>query len=334
MMLQKVKSIKDNLIQLIILSLVAGLLVGQFLTDDLESSLKILVTPLLFLMIYPMMVNLKIEEAARFNKHIKTILLSLLVNFIVSPVIAFVLLYTLPIGDEYMLGILLISIIPTSGMTAAWTGLAKGDLETALVAMSVNLLLGILLIPLFMSMFFPIEGTVSVSGLYKQLGIVVLLPMIAGNITRRVIVSRKGEKRFKNIKPIFGGLSSLGVILIVFVAISMRSQVIVSNPISSLVITAPVVGYYILILISAMILGKALDTDKKISLIYSTSMRNLSIAVAIVLSNPSIPNTAVLPISLAYLIQPPFGALYMHYRRDIVAEDLTIREFVQKKIDR
>ena len=54
-------------------------------------------------------------------------------------------------------------------------------------------------------------------------------------------------------------------------------------------------------------------------------MRNLSIAVAVVLAAGSVPDTAVLPIALAYVIQPPLGAVYMNYRRDIVGEGLSLR---------
>jgi GMP synthase (glutamine-hydrolysing) len=61
-------------------------------------------------------------------------------------------------------------------------------------------------------------------------------------------------------------------------------------------------------------------------LVYATSMRNLSIAVAIVVAADTLPAAAVLPIALAYIIQPPLGAVYMHYRRDVVAEGLSARE--------
>jgi len=62
--------------------------------------------------------------------------------------------------------------------------------------------------------------------------------------------------------------------------------------------------------------------------VYVTSMRNLSIAVAIVVASDSLPTEAVLPIALAYIIQPPLGAVYMHYRRDVVDQGLSVRQAV------
>jgi hypothetical protein len=55
-------------------------------------------------------------------------------------------------------------------------------------------------------------------------------------------------------------------------------------------------------------------------------MRNLSIAVAIVVAAGSVPAEAVLPIALAYILQPPLGAVYMHYRRDVVGKGQSLRE--------
>jgi hypothetical protein len=61
-------------------------------------------------------------------------------------------------------------------------------------------------------------------------------------------------------------------------------------------------------------------------------MRNLSIAVAIVVAADTLPAAAVLPIALAYIIQPPLGAVYMHYRRNVVAEGLSAREAVARLV--
>jgi hypothetical protein len=61
-------------------------------------------------------------------------------------------------------------------------------------------------------------------------------------------------------------------------------------------------------------------------------MRNLSIAVAVVVAAESVPAEAVLPIALAYILQPPLGAIYMHYRRDMVGEGLSLREAITEVV--
>ncbi|TKX52683.1 arsenic resistance protein, partial [Halorubrum sp. SP9] len=79
----------------------------------------------------------------------------------------------------------------------------------------------------------------------------------------------------------------------------------------------------------AAVAGRTLlDPRRGVALVYATSMRNLSIALAIVVAGDAVPSGAVLPIALAYVIQPPLGAVYMHYRRDVVGEGRSLREAV------
>jgi ACR3 family arsenite efflux pump ArsB len=214
-------------------------------------------------------------------------------------------------------------------MTAAWTGLADGDLEAALVAMDVNLLAAVAILPAYLSMLVPASVALHPTALYHQLAQVVVLPMVAGNLTRRVLLRQYGSDGFKRLKPTFGGLSSVGVMFIVFIAMTMRSQSILADPVASASTIVPLVFFYAVLLAVGAGLGRALlDTERGIALVYATSMRNLSIAVAIVVAAGSVPAEAVLPIALAYILQPPLGAVYMHYRRDVVGEGLSLREAV------
>jgi predicted Na+-dependent transporter len=121
--------------------------------------------------------------------------------------------------------------------------------------------------------------------------------------------------------------------LIVFIAMTMRSASILSDPVTSATTIIPLLAFYAVILAVGAGLGRLLLSDELgISLVYVTSMRNLSIAVAIVVASDSLPTEAVLPIALAYIIQPPLGAVYMHYRRDVVEEGLSIRQAVAAMI--
>jgi ACR3 family arsenite efflux pump ArsB len=292
--------------------------------------MKAAVLPVLFLMIYPMMINIDLKEVINLRGHAKPVGLSLVVNFAVAPLVAVGLARTFFAGNPaYAVGLYFIALIPTSGMTAAWTGLADGDLETALVAMAVNLLAAVAILPAYLSMLVPASVAFDPTALYRQLAQVVVLPMVAGNLTRRVLLRRYGSDGFKRLKPTFGGLSSVGVMFIVFIAMTMRSRSILADPVASATTVVPLVVFYAVVLAVGTGLGRALlDTERGIALVYATSMRNLSIAVAIVVAAGSVPAEAVLPIALAYILQPPLGAVYMHYRRDVVGEGLSLREAV------
>ncbi len=322
--------LKSNLIFVVLASLAIGLAFGQVAGDGTRDLLQAAVVPVLFLMIYPMMINIDLKEVVNVRSHAGTVLLSVFVNFVVAPLVAVGLARLFFAGNiEYAIGLYFIALIPTSGMTAAWAGLANGDLGSALVAMAVNLLLAVAILPLYLSVLIPASVGFDPSALYQQLAQIIILPMVAGNVTRRILLRQYGPDGFKRLKPLFGGLSSFGVMLIVFIAMAMRSQSILADPIASAIVIVPLILFYIVILGVGAGLGRLLlDTKSGVALVYATSMRNLSIAVAIVVAAPTIPDTAVLPIALAYVLQPPLGAVYMHYRRDIVDEGLTVRDAI------
>jgi len=323
-------ALKGNLIYVVVASLVGGLAFGQIAGPGTKGLLKAAVVPVLFLMIYPMMINIDLREILNVRTHAKVVGLSLLLNFGVAPLLAVGLARLFFAGSVgYAVGLYFIALIPTSGMTAAWTGLAGGDLEAALVAMSVNLLAAIAILPAYLSLLIPGSVGFEPTALYRQLAVVIVGPMIAGTITRSMILRRYDTDGLKRLKPVFGGFSSLGVMLIVFIAMTMRSAAILSDPVTSATTIIPLLGFYAGILAVGALLGRLLlSADLGISLVYATSMRNLSIAVAIVVASDSLPTEAVLPIALAYIIQPPLGAVYMHYRRDVVDAGLSVREAV------
>ena len=145
--------------------------------------------------------------------------------------------------------------------------------------------------------------------IFRQLLYIVVAPMVAGDITRRLIVRKAGIEGFKKVKPHLSGVSSLGVVLIIFVAMSLKAGQILGNLDASLMTMIPLVLFYAVSMVIGLAIGRAfLPREKTIALVYGTAMRDLSIAVAIaMLSFPG----AVLPIAMAYAIQVPSAALIM-----------------------
>ena len=207
------------------------------------------------------------------------------------------------------MGIYLIALLPTSGMTAAWTGMAKGNLNTALVIIAVNLLLSIFLLPIYLKMMVGQSVPFDPMHIFKQLMYIVVAPMVAGDITRRLIVKRFGKQGFMKLKPHLSSVSSLGVVLIIFVAMSLKAHQILSDAPAAALTMIPLLLFYAGSVGMGIVIGAFfLKREEMIALIYGTSMRDLSIAVAIaMLSFPG----AVLPIALAYAIQVPSAAVIM-----------------------
>lgn len=305
------KFVKEKLPHLIILSIVFGLFFGYY-SDP--SYLKSYVTIVLFMMIYPMMINLKATDVFKSFNNMKPLLLSIGINFIISPILAFIL-GKIFFSDNPMLlvGIILIGLIPTSGMTASWTGLAKGNLQLSLVMVSVNLLLSIIMIPLYMKVFVGELVTIDTVIILNSLLKVVIIPLVLGDLTRRLLIKKFGMDRYKEMKPSFGGISSIGVLLIVFIAMALKAKTIITQVnLVALSIIPLIIFYIIIIIISHLIGNKFLKGKERISLVYATTLRNLTIALGLTLSSFG-ESLAVFIIAIGYVVQLPVAAFYMKF---------------------
>lgn len=304
-------AVKARLTLLVPAAIVAGLFLGYFF--DL-SILKSMVTPVLFLMVYPMMINLEVEEVVRSFRNPRPIVISLGLNFVLSPLLVLVLGQTFFKSEPMLLmGLLLMGLLPTSGMTASWTGIARGNLKMSLVMMSVNLLVAIGMIPLYMNWI--LGEIVAFDGLIilKSLIQVVVVPLILGDLTRRVLLRRWGSERFKQFKPQLGGISSMGVILIVFIAIALKSVTILGELDLALLSLIPLVLFYGIMMGTSHLIGRRLlGREDRIALVYATTLRNLTIALGISLSSFG-DSLAVFLIAIAYVVQLPFATSYLKF---------------------
>ena len=306
-MLRALSFIRDNLLYLILAAMALGLTNGYY---QQVGYLKPLVLPILLFMVFPMMINIKLEEVFKAFKDIKPVSLSLLINFALMPLLAFgVAKLFFASNPIYAVGLYLIALLPTSGMTAAWTGMAKGNLNTALVIIATNLLLSIFLLPVYLKLLVGQAVPFNPMHIFNQLLYIVVAPMVAGDLTRRIIVRRYGSEGFMKLKPHLSSVSSLGVVMIIFVAMSLKAHQILGDINAAFNTLIPLVLFYSISIAFGLFLGRSfLHRGKMIALVYGTAMRDLSIAVAIaMLSFPG----AVLPIALAYAIQVPLAAIIM-----------------------
>lgn len=308
------KFIKSNLPYLLLVSIALGLFFGY---NFKSSFLKDYVTFVLFLMIYPMMINLSVIDVFKSLSNTKPILISLGLNFLISPIIAFLvgklffLFFDVDVAEELLVGMILIGLLPTSGMTASWTGLAKGNLKLSLVLISINLLSSIVIIPFYLKIFLGEFVTIKTLTILKSLIKVVIIPLIMGDLTRRFIINKYGNDKYKKMKPNFGGISSFGVLLIVFISMALKSKIILSQLDMVFISFIPLIIFYLSLSIISHLIGNKFLTDvDRISLVYSISLRNLTIALGLTLSTFS-GSLAVFLIAIAYIVQLPIASIYM-----------------------
>lgn len=301
---------KKNLLKLVPLTIVFALIVGYL---GNTSGLKVYVSTILFLMIYPMMINMNIFDVFKTFTAPKKIIIATLINFIVSPIIAIIIgRLFFSQHPSLMLALVIISVLPTSGMTASWTGLSGGNLKLSLAIMSTNLLLSIVVLPFYLSFINTGDLVLNMSVVMTSLIKIVILPLILGDITRRLIIKLSSQATYKKAKPYFGEVSSFFVLIIIFIAVSLKSKMILSQWTLALYAMIPLFIYYTVLMFVSHRIGSRFDREDHIAMVFSTTMRNLTIALGIAMGIEG-GDLAVFLMALAYMVQLPFATLYHHY---------------------
>jgi ACR3 family arsenite transporter len=316
-MLKLLSFVQKNLSWTIPISMILGLIYG-YLFD--ASSLKQFIIPVTFIMVYPMMVTLNVKSVLK-GQDYKLQLVTQIINFIFIPLIVFFIgkLFLTGPNPKYALwavGLFLIGVLPTSGMTISWTGFAKGNKEAAIKMVVFGLVIGSLAAPIFTKIFMGATIEVNMLHMFKQIAIFVFLPLIVGLLTQFFGIKKYGSKQWnEKIKPKFPPFSALGVVLIAFLAISLKAKNIIANPGDILTILIPLTIFYLISYILLTIIGRLLfKREDAIAMVFGVVMRDLSIALAIAMTAFGKQGmTIALLISLAYVIQIQTAAWYVKF---------------------
>ncbi|MDD2534428.1 MAG: arsenic resistance protein [Eubacteriales bacterium] len=297
----------SNLVVVIPIVLVLGFLTGLVANTAFFKDYILVMT---FLMIYPTMIGFKIKEAVDLS-HMKPLLISLAANFVIIPVVAY-LLGTLLLGNspEMFVGLVMISLFPTSGMTISWTMLNKGNVAAAIKITAVSLLLGSFLAPWYLYLMVGKLIQIDVAQTFLTILLVVILPMIAGSLTFQVLRKKSTPEQFnKTIKPYFPAASTWFLMLLIFASISMKAKSIMANPANLVKILLILIVFYgFNFVFSTIVARKTLNVADGYAYLYGTVMRNLSIALGIAVSAFG-PETALV-VTLAFILQVQGAAWY------------------------
>jgi ACR3 family arsenite transporter len=284
------------------------------------AALKATIIPLTFLMVYPMMINLQIGKVFSGGDY-RLQMITQLINFAVIPFFSF------GIGKLFfsdrpliLLGLLLTSLLPTSGMTISWTGFALGNINAAIKMTVIGLIAGSLAAPFYAKWLLGAVVEIPLISVFKQIIIIVFLPMLLGFITKQVIILTLGKNKYQqNLKQKFPVFSTIGVLGIVFVAMALKAKSIAAAPETVLAFFIPLLVVYGFNFLLSTIIGKMFfKRDDAIALVYGTVMRNLSIALAIAITVFGNQGAEIaLIIAMAYIIQVQSAAWYVRFTNKI-----------------
>jgi len=289
-----------NIALAIPLVLLLGFLTG-ILVDT--STLRQFILPITVLMIYPTMIGFKANEVFNLS-HGKLLVTVMLLNFLLIPALAYLLGTQFLLNDPQLFtGLAITALLPTSNMTIAFTMLSKGNVPAAIKMTTIGLLLGSFLAPWYLYFMVGKYVPVDILATVKTISIVIIIPLLFGMLTYNYLLRKYSQERFqKQIKPYLPAASTWGMVLIVFISMSMNAKRIASHLDIFAVAFAVQLIFYGVNYIIAIIIGRNLFEEKdSLTLVFSTVLRNLSISIG--LAAAAFGSNAALMVSLAFLIQ-------------------------------
>jgi ACR3 family arsenite transporter len=310
-MFKVLSHIQKKLVFYLPLTMALAIIYGSFLD---ASPLKSFTPLIVFFMVYPMMVVLRYNELLSKGNN-KLLIVSQLVNFVIFPIMGyFIGKVFFPDNQYIIIGILLMALLPTSGMTISWTGFAKGNVAAAIKMMVVGLVLGAFLTPFYLGVFVGESANIPFSSIISEIVKVVFIPMALGYTTQKLFIKKYGKETYNNtLRLKIPLVATLALVSIVFISTAMRAKVIVSNPILLVKIVLVLsVSYAFSFLIVTLIARMLFNREDGIALVYGTVMRNLSIALAIALSIFAEAGSEVaLIVAVGFVVQIQGAAIYL-----------------------
>ncbi len=278
----------------IAICIVIGLLVGRFLPqfgefmDSLKfKQLSIPIGILLFFMMYPTVVGIRFSDIKKAAARPKPLLVTIIANWVIAPLLMTLYANTILAGHpQYIAGVILLGLSPCTAMVMWWMFLAKGDMAQGLINTAVNALLMLVLYAPLAGLYL---GVSSIPVPWDLIAISVMvfiaLPVAAGAISRKLILTKKGEGWFNNTyNPIVGKISIVALLTTLIVLFSFAGQTILNDPLLVAYLAAPNLLHYATMITWTYLLGyfagwkyeTAIDT----TLIGSSSHFEVAIAVA------------------------------------------------------
>ena len=282
---------------ILIFAIILGLIFSNITL--LSNNIGNLINLFLCVMLYGVFLEVPIKNLKESFKNIKFSSTSIIINFIWTPLFGYFLGNLFLNGNiDIFIGFIMLIITPCTDWYLVFTKMVKGDLNLSLSILPINLILQIILLPVYLIIFFSNSNSMSYTNLAYSLIIVIVIPFLLAQITKLVLNTQLNEK----ITDLFSNYQILFLALAVFAIFNSQGSLLFENLNSVLTIFIPLITFFITNTIIDLLISEQINFtyEEYASLTMTTLERNSPLALAIAIN--SFPNHEL--ISIALIIGP------------------------------